>query len=165
MIDVQRQLKVDNRNYRLFEILNSGKYERQHFNGVNSGLRKKMRHQQLMVEKGHILIVVQNRNCIIIRIQFAQPWTGWVGYWFVGFYSENERERICAQNAETGKSEEQRADVFVVKNERQSVCTKTDWPLALAGIAHNCQSKRCHTVVRVVATISNNSIMIMKEAV
>lgn len=34
MIGVQRQLKADGKNYRAFEILNLGKYERQHFIGI-----------------------------------------------------------------------------------------------------------------------------------
>ncbi len=34
MIDVQRELKEDGKDYRAFEILNLGKYERQHFFGV-----------------------------------------------------------------------------------------------------------------------------------
>ncbi len=40
MIGVQRQLKTDGKNYRAFEILNLGKYERQHYLGVNPNLRE-----------------------------------------------------------------------------------------------------------------------------
>jgi adenine-specific DNA-methyltransferase len=40
LIGVQRQLKADGKNYRAFEILNLGKYERQHYIGVNSNLRE-----------------------------------------------------------------------------------------------------------------------------
>jgi hypothetical protein len=36
LIDVQRQLKVQGRDYRAFEILNLGKYERQHYIGMDS---------------------------------------------------------------------------------------------------------------------------------
>ncbi len=39
MIGVQRQLKADGKDYRAFEILNLGKYERQHYIGVNPNLR------------------------------------------------------------------------------------------------------------------------------
>ena len=38
MIAVQRQLKADSKDWRAFEILNLGKYERQHFIGVNPNL-------------------------------------------------------------------------------------------------------------------------------
>lgn len=38
MIDVQRQMKKDGKDYRAFEILNIGKYERQHFIGVEKDL-------------------------------------------------------------------------------------------------------------------------------
>lgn len=40
MIQTQRSLKSADRDYRAFEILNLGKYERQHFVGVNSSLRE-----------------------------------------------------------------------------------------------------------------------------
>ena len=40
MIGVQRQLKADGKDYRAFEILNLGKYERQHYLGVNPNLRE-----------------------------------------------------------------------------------------------------------------------------
>jgi len=44
---VQRQLKAEGKNYRTFEILNLGKYERQHFIGVNPNLREATRRRQL----------------------------------------------------------------------------------------------------------------------
>jgi adenine-specific DNA-methyltransferase len=49
MIGVQRQLKEDNKDYRAFEILNLGKYERQHYIGVNTNLRED--EQRLQLEK------------------------------------------------------------------------------------------------------------------
>jgi DNA modification methylase len=47
MIQVQRQLKAEGKNYRAFEILNLGKYERQHYVGVNLNLRAEERQKQL----------------------------------------------------------------------------------------------------------------------
>lgn len=47
MIDVQRQLKAEGKNYRAFEILNLGKYERQHYIGVNPNLREAEQQKQL----------------------------------------------------------------------------------------------------------------------
>ncbi|MGH9429970.1 MAG: site-specific DNA-methyltransferase [Terriglobia bacterium] len=47
MIGVQRQLKAEGRNYRAFEILNLGKYERQHYIGVNPNLREAEQEKQL----------------------------------------------------------------------------------------------------------------------
>ena len=47
MIGVQRQRKADGKDYRAFEILNLGKYERQHFVGINPDLRKDEQQQQL----------------------------------------------------------------------------------------------------------------------
>ena len=47
MIGVQRQLKAANKPWRAFEILNLGKYERQHYIGVNLNLSLEMREKQL----------------------------------------------------------------------------------------------------------------------
>lgn len=47
LIQVQRQLKAEGKNYRAFEILNLGKYERQHYIGVNPNLRQAERQKQL----------------------------------------------------------------------------------------------------------------------
>jgi hypothetical protein len=47
MIGVQRQLKAEGNNYRAFEILNLGKYERQHYIGVNPNLRETEQQKQL----------------------------------------------------------------------------------------------------------------------
>ena len=49
MIQVQRQLKSEGKGYRAFEILNLGKYERQHYIGVNLNLRET--EQQLQLEE------------------------------------------------------------------------------------------------------------------
>jgi DNA modification methylase len=47
MIQVQRQLKAEGKDYRAFEILNLGKYERQHYIGVNHNLRETEQQKQL----------------------------------------------------------------------------------------------------------------------
>ena len=47
MIRVQRQLKAEGKDYRAFEILNLGKYERQHYIGVNPNLREAEQQKQL----------------------------------------------------------------------------------------------------------------------
>lgn len=47
MIGVQRQLKSEGKNYRAFELLNLGKYERQHYVGVNPNLREEEQQRQL----------------------------------------------------------------------------------------------------------------------
>ena len=47
MIGVQRQLKAGGKDYRAFEILNLGKYERQHYIGVNPNLREVEQQKQL----------------------------------------------------------------------------------------------------------------------
>jgi adenine-specific DNA-methyltransferase len=47
MIGVQRALKAEGKDFRAFEILNLGRYERQHYVGVNPNLREKEKQQQL----------------------------------------------------------------------------------------------------------------------
>lgn len=47
MIQVQRKLKEDGKNYRAFEVLNVGKYERQHFVGLNPALQEEEQQRQL----------------------------------------------------------------------------------------------------------------------
>ncbi|MGI9014194.1 MAG: site-specific DNA-methyltransferase, partial [Phycisphaerales bacterium] len=47
MIGVQRELKKEGKDYRAFEILNLGKYERQHYIGVNPNLREQEQQRQL----------------------------------------------------------------------------------------------------------------------
>src|SRR3989339_520674 len=47
LIGVQRQLKAEGKDYRAFEVLNLGKYERQHYIGVNPNLREAEQQKQL----------------------------------------------------------------------------------------------------------------------
>jgi len=47
LIGVQRKLKAEGKNYHAFEILNLGKYERQHYIGVNPNLRAAEQQKQL----------------------------------------------------------------------------------------------------------------------
>ena len=47
MIGVQRELKKEGKDYRAFEILNLGKYERQHYIGVNPNLREAEQQKQI----------------------------------------------------------------------------------------------------------------------
>ncbi|MFZ4125035.1 MAG: DNA methyltransferase [Rickettsiales bacterium] len=47
MIGVQRDLKKEGKHWRAFEILNLGKYERQHYIGVNPSLRDEEQRQQI----------------------------------------------------------------------------------------------------------------------
>ncbi len=58
MIGVQRQLKADGKDYRAFEILNLGKYERQHFIGVNPNLREEQKQQQIAAKETAFLDLI-----------------------------------------------------------------------------------------------------------
>ncbi len=58
MIGVQRQLKKDKKDWRAFEILNLGKYERQHYIGVNTDLREEEKQQQLEAKEKHFLELI-----------------------------------------------------------------------------------------------------------
>ncbi|MDD2967256.1 MAG: site-specific DNA-methyltransferase [Desulfovibrionaceae bacterium] len=60
MIGVQRQLKSEGKDYRAFEILNLGKYERQHYVGVNDDLREEQKQQQLAAKEAAFLELILN---------------------------------------------------------------------------------------------------------
>ena len=47
LIGVQRHLKKNHQNWRAFEILNLGKYERQHYMGINPTIREEEQQRQL----------------------------------------------------------------------------------------------------------------------
>jgi len=60
LIGVQRQLKADGKDFRAFEILNLGKYERAHYIGVNMNLREEERQKQLeQKEKDFIALILK----------------------------------------------------------------------------------------------------------
>ncbi|MYE07888.1 MAG: site-specific DNA-methyltransferase, partial [Oligoflexia bacterium] len=60
MIDIQREMKNSGKDFRAFEILNLGKYERQHYIGVNMNLREKEQKKQLVQkEKDYIGLIIK----------------------------------------------------------------------------------------------------------
>ena len=60
MIGVQRKLKESGTNFRAFEILNLGKYERQHYIGINPNLREEQKQKQLAKkEKDFVNLIVK----------------------------------------------------------------------------------------------------------
>jgi DNA modification methylase len=74
MINVQRQLKEEGKDYRAFEILNLGKYERAHYIGVNVNLRAEQQVKQLqekerafveLILKAYRAQPVENFNCFL----------------------------------------------------------------------------------------------------
>jgi DNA modification methylase len=58
MIGVQRRLKAEGKDYRAFEILNLGKYERQHYIGVNPNLRQAEQQKQLEEKEAAFLDLI-----------------------------------------------------------------------------------------------------------
>ena len=58
MIGVQRRLKDDGKDYRAFEILNLGKYERQHYIGVNPNLREEEQRKQIEEKEAAFLDLI-----------------------------------------------------------------------------------------------------------
>ena len=72
MIQVQRQLKADGKDFRAFEILNLGKYERAHYIGVNLNLREEEAKRQIeqkemdfiaLILKAYRAETVENFKC------------------------------------------------------------------------------------------------------
>jgi len=58
MIGVQRELKAKGQDYRAFEVLNLGRYERQHYIGVNPNLREVEQQQQLEQKEAAFLDLI-----------------------------------------------------------------------------------------------------------
>ena len=73
LIEVQRQLKTEEEEYRAFEILNLGKYERQHYIGLNPNLRE-VEQQHLQEEKEKAFIE------LILRAYSAQEADGFTAF-------------------------------------------------------------------------------------
>jgi DNA modification methylase len=60
LIGVQRELKAEDKDFRAFEILNLGKYERAHYIGVNLNLREEEQKKQLeQREKDFIALILR----------------------------------------------------------------------------------------------------------
>jgi len=73
LIGVQRQLKAEEKDYRAFEILNLGKYERQHYIGLNPNLREEERQKQLEEKEAAFLD-------LILRAYRAEKTTGFAAF-------------------------------------------------------------------------------------
>jgi len=73
MIGVQRALKADGKDYRAFEILNMGKYERQHYIGVNPNLREEEQQKQLEQKEAAFVD-------LILRAYRAEKTTGFAAF-------------------------------------------------------------------------------------
>ncbi|MBN1830436.1 MAG: site-specific DNA-methyltransferase [Deltaproteobacteria bacterium] len=73
MIGVQRQLKAEGKDYRAFEILNLGKYERQHYIGVNPNLREEEQRKQIEEKEAAFLD-------LILRAYRAEKTTGFAAF-------------------------------------------------------------------------------------
>ncbi|MFA5676128.1 MAG: site-specific DNA-methyltransferase [Christensenellales bacterium] len=58
MIGVQRQMKEEGKDFRAFEILNLGKYERQHYIGVNPNLREAEQQRQFEKKEAAFLDLI-----------------------------------------------------------------------------------------------------------
>lgn len=69
LIGVQRERKAAGQTYRAFEILNLGKYERQHYIGVNANLRDEERQKQLALREADFV-------ALILKAYKAEPTDG-----------------------------------------------------------------------------------------
>ena len=58
LLGVQREMKAQGRDYRAFEILNLGKYERQHYIGINPNLRQAEQQSQLEQKEADFLALI-----------------------------------------------------------------------------------------------------------
>ena len=58
MISVQREIKESGKGFRAFEILNLGKYERQHYIGVNDNLREEQKQKQIAEKESDFIELI-----------------------------------------------------------------------------------------------------------
>ena len=58
MITVQRELKSKGEDFRAFEILNLGKYERQHYIGINENLRLEEQYKQVEIREKEFISLI-----------------------------------------------------------------------------------------------------------
>ena len=58
MISVQREIKESGKGFRAFEILNLGKYERQHYIGVNDNLREDQKQKQIAEKENDFIKLI-----------------------------------------------------------------------------------------------------------
>jgi DNA modification methylase len=73
LIGVQRRLKAEGKDYRAFEVLNLGKYERQHYIGVNPNLRQAEQQKQLEEKEAAFVD-------LILRAYRAEPTDGFATF-------------------------------------------------------------------------------------
>lgn len=73
MIGVQRALKAEGKDYRAFELLNLGRYERQHYVGINPNLREAEKQKQLEAKEAAFLE-------LILRAYKAEKVTGYPAF-------------------------------------------------------------------------------------
>ena len=60
MIGIQRELKAGGKDFRAFEILNLGKYERQHYIGINENLRLEEQQKQIAARESEFVSLILN---------------------------------------------------------------------------------------------------------
>jgi hypothetical protein len=77
MIGVQRELKAEGKDFRAFEILNLGKYERAHYIGVNLNLREEEQKKQLeQREQDFIALILRAYRAEAVGDGFTSFTTG-----------------------------------------------------------------------------------------
>ena len=73
LIQVQRRLKAEGKDFRAFEVLNLGKYERQHYIGINENLREEEKQRQIEEKE-------KNFTELILHAYKAQPVEGFPAF-------------------------------------------------------------------------------------
>ena len=73
MIQIQRQIKGNGKDFRAFEVLNLGKYERQHYIGINENLREEEKQRQIEERE-------KNFTELILHAYKAQPVEGFPAF-------------------------------------------------------------------------------------
>jgi len=182
MIGVQRQLKKEDKSWRAFEILNLGKYERQHYIGVNPNLREQEKQKQLEAKEKDFLNLILHAYRAEAVSQFKTFQGKKAGRLVaVDFDFESKREIVRVKREpdaqihldgstdpvqlKLGDYEEVWTGDYVFENEWQSFRTKKDRSIELKSVFRKCPPGRRKIAVKVVDIFGNDTMKIIEVSV
>ena len=93
MIGVQRELKADARDYRAFEILNLGKYERQYYIGINPDLRFELLFAGFLEDCDDVVSYAKNYSAVKFKLDYVKA-DGDISNYYPDFFVKLTDNRI-----------------------------------------------------------------------
>jgi len=142
--------------------------------GADEKLKKNK--SKVIVDKGQVVKISKDKNCIVNREVLTKKWTDWIDYWAVDFDFESKREIVRVRKdwnpdmqtrlsgmEKSQKSLETWEEVWTgVENEWQSFRTKKDRSLELTSVFHECLPGHRKVAVKVVDIFGNDTMKIVE---